>query len=155
MLLKRPGLTFVAVITLTLGIGANTAIFSVVQSVLLRPFPFDEEGLIVAWKEDETTDHSLIEISIPEFNDWQSQSQVFEHLAAMTTSVYGFGYTLIGQGEPVRIQSARVSATFFPALGVARCLDAPSPPKKTVRVQRASPSSAIDFGRLDSMPIQI
>jgi putative ABC transport system permease protein len=119
MLLKRPGFTFIAIITLTLGIGANTAIFSVVQTVLLRPLPFNEEGLVVAWKNDETSDHTFVELSIPEFNEWQSQSQVFEHLAAMTTSVYGFGYTLVGREEPVKIQSARVSSDFFATFGVS------------------------------------
>lgn len=118
-LMKRPGFTFIAIITLTLGIGANTAIFSVVQTVLLRPMPFNEEGLVVAWKNDETSDHSFVELSIPEFNEWQSQSHVFENVAAMTTSVYGFGYTLTDLDEPVKIQSARVSSDFFPVFGVS------------------------------------
>jgi predicted permease len=119
VLLKRRGFTLIAVLTLALGIGANTAIFSVVQAVLLRPLPFsDQERLVVAWKSEATTNHSFVELSIPESNEWRSQSQSFEHLAAMTTSVYGFGYTLKGRGEPVQIQSARVSAEFFPALGV-------------------------------------
>jgi putative ABC transport system permease protein len=119
ILWKRPGFTLIAVLTLALGIGANTATFSVVQAVLLRPLPFrDQERLVVAWKNDATTKHSFVELSIPEFNQWRSQSQAFEHLAAMTTSVYGFSYMLTGRGEPVQIQSARVSAEFFPALGV-------------------------------------
>jgi putative ABC transport system permease protein len=119
VLLKRPGFTLIAILTLALGIGANTAIFSVVQAVLLRPLPFrEQERLVVAWKSEATTNHSFAEISIPESNEWRRQSRVFEHLAAMTTSVYGFGYTLTGRGEPVQIQSARVSAEFFPALGV-------------------------------------
>jgi putative ABC transport system permease protein len=119
VLLKRPGFTLIAVLTLALGIGANTAIFSVVQAVLLRPLPFrEQERLVVAWKSEATTSHSFVELSIPESNEWRSQSRVFEHLAAMTTSVYGFGYTLTVRGEPVQIRSARVSAEFFPALGV-------------------------------------
>src|SRR5262249_61043189 len=73
---------------------------------------------VVAWKSDAITKHPFVEISIPEFNDWRSQNQVFEHLAAMTTSIYGFSYMLTGRGEPEQIHSARVSADFFPALGV-------------------------------------
>ncbi|HXG65433.1 MAG TPA: ABC transporter permease, partial [Blastocatellia bacterium] len=117
ILLKSPGFTIVAVITLAFGIGANTAIFSVVQTVLLRPLPFrEQERLVVVWKSDEATKHPFVEVSIPEFNDWRSQSQVFEGLAAMTTS--GFGYTLTGLDEPMQIEAARVSADFFPTLGV-------------------------------------
>jgi putative ABC transport system permease protein len=94
-------------------------VFSVAYATLLRPLPFrDQERLVVAWKSDETTKHPFVEISIPEFNDWRSQNRVFEHLAAMTTSIYGFNYTLTGLGEPEQIHSARVSADFFPALGV-------------------------------------
>lgn len=119
ILLKNRGFTLIAALTLALGIGANTAVFSVAYTTLLRPLPFRDQGrLVVAWKSDETTKHPFVEISIPEFNDWRSQNQVFEHLAAMTTSIYGFNYTLTGLGEPEQIHSARVSADFFPALGV-------------------------------------
>jgi putative ABC transport system permease protein len=119
MLLKNRGFTLIAALTLALGIGANTAVFSVAYATLLRPLPFrEQERLVVAWKSDETTKHPFVEISIPEFNDWRSQNRVFEHLAAMTTSIYGFNYTLTGLGEPEQIHSARVSADFFPALGV-------------------------------------
>src|SRR5215510_16374572 len=119
MLLKNRSFMMIAVLTLGLGIGANTAVFSVAQTVLLRPLPFNQQDrLVVAWKSDTTTKHPFVEISIPEFNDWRSQNQVFEHLAAMTTTIYGFSYTLTVQGEPEQIHSARVSADFFPALGV-------------------------------------
>jgi ABC-type antimicrobial peptide transport system permease subunit len=119
MLLKNRGFTLIAALTLALGIGANTAVFSVAYATLLRPLPFrDQERLVVAWKSDETTKHQFVEISIPEFNDWRSQNRVFENLAAMTTTIYGFNYTLTGRGEPEQIHSARVSADFFPALGV-------------------------------------
>ena len=119
ILLKNRGFTLIAALTLALGIGANTAVFSVAYTTLLRPLPFrDQDRLVVAWKSDETTKHPFVEISIPEFNDWRSQNRVFERLAAMTTSIYGFNYTLTGPGEPEQIHSARVSADFFPALGV-------------------------------------
>jgi putative ABC transport system permease protein len=119
MLLKNRGFTLIAALTLALGIGANTSVFSVAYTTLLRPLPFrDQERLVVAWKSDATTKHPFVEISIPEFNDWRSQNRVFEHVAAMTTSIYGFSYTMTGRGEPEQIHSARVSADFFPALGV-------------------------------------
>jgi putative ABC transport system permease protein len=119
MSLKNPGFTLIAALTLALGIGANTSVFSVAYTTLLRPLPFkDQERLVVAWKSDTTTKHPFVEISIPEFNDWRSQNRVFEHVAAMTTSIYGFDYTLTDRGEPEQIHSARVSADFFPTLGV-------------------------------------
>ena len=119
MLMKNRGFTLIAVLTLGLGIGANTGVFSVAHTALLRPLPFrEQERLLVAWKSDVTTKHPFVEISIPEFNDWRGQNQVFEHLAAMTTSIYGFSYMLTGRGAPEQVHSARVSADFFPALGV-------------------------------------
>ena len=118
-LLKRPGFTAVAVITLALGIGANAAIFSAVHSVLLRALPFSEQDrLVVVWKHEQTSNQPLVELSIPEFNDWRSQCSSFESMTAMPTSVYGYGYVLTGRGEPVQIESARVSADFFSTLGV-------------------------------------
>src|SRR5262245_37564838 len=119
VLLKNRGFTLIAALTLALGIGANTAVFSVAYATLLRPLPFrDQERLVVAWKSDETTKHQFVEISIPEFNDWRSQNQVLEHLAAMTTTIYGFNYTPAGQGEPQPIYRAIVPAEFLHALGV-------------------------------------
>ena len=101
-LLKRPGFTAVAVITLALGIGANAAIFSAVHSVLLRALPFSEQDrLVVVWKHEPTSNQPLVELSIPEFNDWRSQCRSFESMTAMPTSVYGYGYVLTGRGEPV------------------------------------------------------
>jgi predicted permease len=118
-LLKRPGFTAVAAITLALGIGANAAIFSAVHSVLLRALPFSEQDrLVVVWKHEQTSNQPLVELSIPEFNDWRSQCRSFESMTAMPTSVYGYGYVLTGRGEPVQIESARVSADFFSTLGV-------------------------------------
>ncbi len=127
MLAKKPGFTAIAVVTLALGIGANTAIFSVVNAVLLRPLPFTEQNrLVVAWKRDQTAKSpanvQFAELSIPEFNDWRNQSQVFENIAAMPTTVYGYGYVLTGRSEAVQLESARVTAGFFPTLGVKAAL---------------------------------
>lgn len=123
MLWKSPGFTFVAVVALALGIGANVGVFSVVNAVLLRPLPFvRQERLFVVWKADQTASNPFVELSVPEFNDWKNQSQVFESLAAMPTTVYGYGYTLTGRGEAVQIESSKVTGEFFQTLGAQAAL---------------------------------
>ncbi|MCP9495783.1 MAG: ABC transporter permease [Pyrinomonadaceae bacterium MAG19_C2-C3] len=123
MLWKSPGFTFVAVVALALGIGANVGVFSVVNAVLLRPLPFvGQERLFVVWKADATASNPFVELSVPEFNDWKNQSRVFESLAAMPTTVYGYGYTLTGRGEPVQIESSKVTGEFFQTLGAQAAL---------------------------------
>jgi putative ABC transport system permease protein len=123
MLRKRPGFTFVAVITLALGIGANTAIFSVVYGILLRPLPFAEpDRLMVAWKTDTTAASPFVELSVAEFKDWQAASQSFDRLAAMPTTAYGYGYVMTGDGEAVQLESSKVSGSFFSLLGVQPAL---------------------------------
>lgn len=95
---KSPGFTLIAVLTLGLGVGACTAVFSVVYAVLLRLLPFPEqERLVVAWKKDLTSGNPLVELSFPEVRDWRPRSQSFISLAAMPTTVYGYGYVLTGR----------------------------------------------------------
>ena len=115
---KTRSVTAIAVLALTVGIGATTAIFSVVYAVLLQPLPFKQQDrLVVAWKRDAVANHDFVELSYPEYVDWRSQTQVFEDLLAMPTTVYGYGYILTGEGDPIQIESARVTANFFTLLG--------------------------------------
>ncbi|MGH9871750.1 MAG: ABC transporter permease [Pyrinomonadaceae bacterium] len=113
MLLKNPGITFVVIVALALGIGANTAIFSVVDAVLLRPLPYPESDRLVFINE---TSKAMDEISVsyPNFTDWRNQNHVFENIG-----VYNRGsYNLTGVGDAERIITAQMSADLFAALRV-------------------------------------
>jgi putative ABC transport system permease protein len=112
MLLKSPGFTFVAVLALALGIGANSAIFSVVNAVLLRPLPFTEpDRLVILWEKTQTQDTS---VSYPNFIDWRDQNTVFERITAFRRD----SFNLPGAGEPERLAGRLVSGNFFETLGV-------------------------------------
>ena len=116
-MLKRPGLTLVAVLTLGLSIGINTAVFSVVYAALVRPLPFAEaERLVVAAAENKRGGAVEVRGVAPaDFVDWRGQSRAFEGLAAYT----GGGLTLDAGGLPEMLSGVRVSEDFFPLLGVA------------------------------------
>ena len=97
-LLKNPGFTAVAVLTLALGIGANTAIFSVVNGVLLKPLPFPESERLVRLSEA-GRDWSGGPISYPNFIDWKAHQTGFEHFGLYRTA----NFSLTGAGEPLRV----------------------------------------------------
>src|SRR5215510_5249805 len=85
MLLKNPGFTFIAVITLALGIGANTAIFTVVNGVLLRPLPYDEsDRLVMLWEADPRRNIEQQRVAPPNLVEWREQSRSFENIAYWT-----------------------------------------------------------------------
>lgn len=114
-LLKRPGLTAIASITLALGIGANTAIFSIVNAVLLRPAPFQNPDRLVLVRESLPKLGWLnLAASPAEFLDYKEQNEVFSEIGAFTDQ----SLNLTGTGEPQRIQAERVSPSLFPLLGV-------------------------------------
>ena len=114
-ILKRPGFSLIAVVTLALGIGANTAIFSVVNAVVLRPLPFKEpEKLLQVWEANYKRGRNTIQASYPNFADWRDQNQVFEQIAAYS----GRTFNLTGNLEPERIQGEIVSPSIFPLLGI-------------------------------------
>jgi putative ABC transport system permease protein len=113
-LMRYPAFTLIAVVTLALGIGANTAIFSVVNALLLRSLPFTEpDKLMQVWevsiKQDKRRD-----VSYPNFADWRDQNQSFQQIAAYSDRTFN----LTGEVEPERIQGVMVSPTFFPMLDV-------------------------------------
>jgi putative ABC transport system permease protein len=115
MLLKNPGFTVVAVIALALGIGANSAIFSVVNTVLLRPLPYqDPDRLVMVWEDNTKGGYPRDTPAAANYIDWRDQNQVFEGMAA----VADMSFNLTGTGEPERIDGRRVSANLFPLLGV-------------------------------------
>src|ERR1700716_751876 len=118
-LLKSPGFTAATVTTLALGIGANAAIFSVVNSVLLRPLPYkepDQIWMLLATHQSADLDSGLI--SMADYLDYKERATSFEQLAAFTS----VSRDLTGGGEPERIQLGVVSHNLFPALGVAPAL---------------------------------
>jgi predicted permease len=120
-LLKRPGFSLVAVFTLALGIGANTAIFSVVNATLLRPLPFkDPERVVLVWgylpKMAQVADK--LPNSSANYVNLKAQSQSFEQLAAFRS----WSWQLTGEGEPERVRGARVTAEFFEAVGAGPAL---------------------------------
>ena len=108
---KHPGFTLVAVLTLALGIGANTAMFSVVNAVLLRPLPFPGSGELVqvfsTWRGNPST------VSPPDFTDWRNDNQVFSELAAMNAG----SDALTGDGPAEQVPAAAVTGGFFTVLG--------------------------------------
>ncbi len=111
---KNPGFTAVAVLTLALGIGANTAVFSVVEAIFNFPIPMDDpEKVTFVFSENLERGISQNNASMEDFLDWRDQSQSFEYLAAGTQTAYN----LAGSGEPVRITAASFSAGFFPLTG--------------------------------------
>src|SRR5688572_19323111 len=114
LLRKNPGFTAVALLTLALAIGANTAIFSVVNAVLL-PLPFPEsEHLFHVVRRDPSG--GITPVSVPQYAFMSGQSEPFSHLAAYPTSISGFNFT--GEGATEHVTGARVTQPFFEVLGI-------------------------------------
>ena len=117
MLARNPGFTAIAVLTLALGIGANTAIFSVVNAVLINPLPYPQPDRLVALY-SRTAQFTNSSISYPNFLDWVRLNHSFSALAAYRSD----DFTLTGTGEPERVPVDFVSASFFPLLGIKPAL---------------------------------
>lgn len=115
-LAKNFGFTFVAVITLALGIGANTAIFSVVNAVLLQPLPYKDPGkLVFVWSTMISKGVPISGLAAPDFREFRDRNRVFSGMAAYTLA--GFNLALPGE-EPARLQGAMISPELFSVLGV-------------------------------------
>jgi predicted permease len=113
MLIKSPGYAAIAILTLALGIGANTALFSVVNGVLLNPLPFQQPDRLVAMY-SRSKEFRRASISYPNFLDWERDNRSFSTIAAFREH----NYNLTGMGQPERLRAEMVSAAFFPVLGV-------------------------------------
>ncbi|MFN0107536.1 MAG: ABC transporter permease [Blastocatellia bacterium] len=116
MLMKKPGFTLIAIFTLALGIGANTAIFTVINAALFKPLPYADESRLVVLREFRTDDWQASKgVSYLNFADWRAQSHSFETMALATMDTATFR----GDAEPLRVEGAIVSADFFKTLGIA------------------------------------
>jgi putative ABC transport system permease protein len=115
VLIKKPSFALAAIFTLALGIGANTAIFSVVNAVLLRPLPFQEpERLVTVWTKNQPRGIEQDDVSLDDYLDWRNRNQSFSQIAAF--GPYGFNIT--GENEPEKIASVVVSPNLLQTLGV-------------------------------------
>src|SRR5437899_5087988 len=125
MLAKNPGFTAVAVITLGLGICANTAIFSVVNAALLRPLPYkDPTRLVYVWSAERARGINQSTVSIPDLHDWRQQNRVFDGMAGWWSGTYN----LSGGDEPQQVDGWTVSPNFFEVLGAKPELGRTFPP---------------------------
>src|SRR3989475_5185940 len=117
MLLKDPGFSIVAVLALTLGIGADSAIFSVVNAVLLRPLPYPDSDRLVVLRERSPQLEGM-SVAYPNFIDWREQNSTFEHIGVFHRQ----SFNLTGNGEPERLVGSHVSADVFETVRVTSAL---------------------------------
>ena len=121
-LLKKPGFTSIAIVTLALGIGANTAIFSVVNAVLLRPLPYkDSDRLVMVWEADQNKGVNQVQVSAPNYADWRDQNEVFEQMAASFARP-DTGVNLTDGTNPEWVQAAVTTGSLFTVLGIQPAL---------------------------------
>jgi putative ABC transport system permease protein len=113
--LRNPGFSIIAVVSLALGIGANTAIFSLVNAVLLKPLPFREpDRLVMLWEDQSSIGFPRAEVAAANYVDWKNQNQTLDDVAALNWK----NFNLTGDGEAERVLAHGVTANFFPLLGV-------------------------------------
>src|SRR5688500_1572441 len=130
MLFKEPGFTAVAVIALALGIGANTAIFSIVNAVLLRPLPYAEPGqLVMVWMDNRAGGIKEDIHSFPNYVDYRDGNTTFASMAGYTDA----SLNLTGTGEPERILGAMATASFFDVMRVPPLLGRAISPEENVQ----------------------
>jgi putative ABC transport system permease protein len=118
-LLRQPGFTLIAVLSLALGIGANTAMFSLVNAVLLKPLQYSEpDRLVVLWEANPTLDTGQDDVAVGNFVDWKKQNKVFDEMAALSFR----SFNITGDGEPEKVMAYGATANFFPLLGATPAL---------------------------------
>src|SRR5438093_1071990 len=119
LLLKRPGFSGVAVLTLALGIGANTAIFSVVNGVLLKPLPYPEpDRLVMLWERSPRRGFDREKVTGPDFLDWREQNRVFESMAFWPGWLGADDFNLVGADGVEKVKAIYASSSLFQVLGV-------------------------------------
>jgi predicted permease len=129
---SAPGFALVALLTLALGIGANTAIFSVVRGVLLSPMPFpDGDRVLRVWHVNQAENDLKAQVSEPDFLEWKAETKRFASLAAYWHSAGASGANLTGNGTPERIQGAYITPGFFETLGANAAIG------QTIRAEQA------------------
>ena len=116
-LLKRPSLVALAIVTLALGIGANTAMFSVINAVILRPLPYKEPNRLV-WMDETGPEVANRSVSYPNFVDWQARNTSFEAISTFR----GWSVTMMGTDQPLDLNARLVAADYFKVMGVAPML---------------------------------
>ena len=148
VMLKSRGLTFVAVATLALGIGANTAIFSVINALLLRPLPYPEpDRLVMVWQDLRARGGPATEWTGPSQQfDWKAETEVFESL----TSIRGWNARVGGGDLPETFNGEQTTFEYFDVLGARRRWAGRSARPTTCRTRRGSSCSAIASGRVGS-----
>ena len=115
-LVRRPAFALAAILTVALGIGANTAVYQVIYAVLLQPLPFrDPQALLQVWESTPILPH--LQVTVPDFADWRAQNHSFVEMAAYTFQAMDH-ITLTGRGEPQVLQATNVTASLFPAMGI-------------------------------------
>jgi MacB-like periplasmic core domain len=153
MLRRSPLFTLTVVLTLALGIGANTAIFTVVNSVLLRPLPFQDPARLVAIWDTYQPNFPKLGVSPTEYDEWKRQTDIFEEVGRYRSVVSGQEANLTGGAEPRRVQASCASSSLFRMLGVHALLGVLSMPRMTGSTHHALRCSAIGYGAITSMPI--
>ena len=120
LLLRSPGFSLVAIMALAIGIGANTAIFSVINTLLLQPLPYrDADRLAIVWEHNLPRDRRSNVVGPANFIHWREMNRVFEDLAAVT---FTYSVTVTGNGDPEELQAQSISAELFQILGVQPAL---------------------------------
>lgn len=147
MLARNPAFTAIAVLTLAIGIGASTAIFSVVDTVLLRPLPYrDSEKLVLVSETLPGMSMDGIGVSAGEYQDYRDRNRSFSQVAAYESA----GFNLTGAGQPLRVNAAALSASAFPLLGVSPELGRGF----TTEEDRYGSSSVVVLARTLGTPVQ-